>query len=190
MGDEGKGSGVPTITFDPVEQIIKPQITGTRPENLRTYVPAEPSTLFVINDGDDGPSNSKWRWFEVDAQFKIPVVRTILAVRYLDRNQQPVRSERQELGPGIPGISVGLPSENLQSIILGPFFVCHKGKGYYCMTATMARSLSLRGRALFRTAELAPIKSVDVAITSENPADKISLNSENSAPDRDSPTTP
>ena len=188
MGVAGKGLGDPSLTFDCVEQIINPQVTGRLPENIKTYVPSEPSTLFVVNDGDDGLSNSTWRWFEVDARFSIPVVQTILAIRYLDGDKEPVRSERLELGPSIPGLSVGLPSENLQSMLFGPFFVCHVGKGYYSMTATMARTLSLRGQALFRLAELAPVKSVDAAITSENPMGRIFLNSEDSAPDQEYPT--
>ena len=168
MGVGGKRAEDPTLTFDRVEQIVNPQVTGTQPENLKTYVPEEPSTLIVVNDGNDGPLNSTWRWFQIDAQFKIPVVRTVLAVRYLDGDRKPARSERLELGPSIPGISVGVPGETLQSMVLGPFFVCHVGKGYYCMGLPgMARKYLSSTRGEVKSPPISKLAAATISLVPE-----------------------
>jgi hypothetical protein len=163
------------IGFDPVELITKPRSTGNLPDNAMTHVPTDPSTLLVIYDAETDSRNATWRWFEIEAQFKVPVVKAVASVRYLDSDKKPVRSERFEMGPGMPGISVGVPNANLQSMVLGPFFLCHVGKGYFCLTAPLSRSISLHGQAVFQLAALAPVKSVDLVIGTENPIGKVSV---------------
>lgn len=132
------------------------------------------SALFFIYSppgAEDAASTgikSRWRWFEIDDQPRMPTQGIDVVVRYTNQAGNAVLAERFPLGPEVPGLSANDTNAKLRTTVVSPFFLYHWSDGYEIKDFPHAHRVTLERKIIVPLTTLARVQTAKSLAVDEN----------------------
>jgi formylglycine-generating enzyme required for sulfatase activity len=175
----GRGEAT-AANFGDVYTLMNAKTLERLPDVAAANAREQGSTLFFIysppgtEDAASTGIKSRWCWFEIDDQPRMPTQGIDVAVRYTDQAGNPVLAERFPLGPEVPGLSANDTNAKLRTTVVSPFFLYHWSDGYEIKDFPHAHRVTLERQITVPLTTLARVhtaKALAVGEEVERPAD-------------------